>query len=165
MLPGRIITMPDFAAYAAQIKSLLGITGGSATPGGSTGQAQYNNGSSFSGMAGLPSDANGFATVGDCQSTDPATPTAGLTLFSRLRSGKRNLAVMQPSGIPTEIQSAMWQKKVALATAPGASSTSISTVGLNLANTGTALAVTYDPSTFLGSIKRLSRASTAATAQ
>lgn len=46
----------------------------------------------------------------DFSTTKPSAPTNGLKVFSRLRSGNRAMATVDPAGVTNELQSALYQR-------------------------------------------------------
>lgn len=115
-------------------------SGGSGSPGGSTGQVQYNNAGAFGGMAGLGVDANGYPVLGAYSSTHPATPSAGNTLFSRNRAGRTLASAISTTGSHYEMQPAIFTKKAGLVSAVG-NGVSLSNIGISAGSaTGTATA-------------------------
>lgn len=105
-------------------------------PGGSNTQVQYNNSGVFGGMAGLVSDAAGFPNIGEYSTTNPATPSTGLTLFARNRTNKRTLNCIGPLGIITEVAPHFADKFYSAITANGTNNTA-SVLGTTYTPTGT----------------------------
>lgn len=131
---------------------------------GSTTQVQYNSSSAFSGAANLVIDAGGSPNTGDYSSTNPATPSTGLTAFSRNRCGYRRLSVIGADANPKELASFQGSTFIHTAVATGSGSTNTTQYGFSASTvTGTATAVTYAPSSLLGAFSRVSYLSTAGT--
>jgi hypothetical protein len=82
-------------------------TGGSGSPGGASGEIQYNNAGTFAGAANVEVE-NGYLRLPDT-GTQPTTPaTGGLDLFSRNRGGRILPAWIGPSGLDSTVQPALF---------------------------------------------------------
>jgi hypothetical protein len=86
--------------------------GGGGDPGGSTTQVQYNNAGAFDGAAKLVIDANTCATLVDYTTTDPAAPSAGTSLYSKLRANRAAPAFRSASTGPVDIGVAEYGKRI-----------------------------------------------------
>lgn len=76
--------------------------GGGSSPGGTANQVQYNDGAGgFAGAANVELDAGNLKLV---STTDPAAPTGGITLYSKLIAGRHLPKIIGPSGIDTVMQ-------------------------------------------------------------
>lgn len=128
--------------------------GGSGTPGGSNGQVQYNNAGNFGGAGKLAIDAGGYPILGEASTSTPASPSAGSTLFSRLRAGRRMAGQVGPSGVDYAFQPFLAANKVSLWTANG-NGTTVSLVGFNNTVTGTATARNVATTDFASSLRRV----------
>lgn len=85
---------------------------GSATPGGVSGEVQFNNGGTFSGASNVEISGGNLQLVG---TTDPATPSSNnLILYAKNISGRILPKVIGPSGLSYPLQSALWQNAVYL---------------------------------------------------
>ena len=109
------------------------------TPGGTSGQVQYNNSSAFGGAAGLLVDANGFAYVGEYTTTDPSTPASGILLFARKRGSRRYFETIDADGMKRQLQRDIAAGNLAFAKACPNSST-LTVLGIQINATGTATA-------------------------
>lgn len=93
---------------------------GGGTPGGSTNEIQYNNGTGgFAGATNVEISTAGNLNL--IATTDPATPSAGvLTMYSKTISGRTVPKVKGPSGLDYPLQSALWQNAVYMWSTTGA---------------------------------------------
>jgi hypothetical protein len=144
----------------------LSLSGGtltaSASPGGSTAQAQYNNAGAFGGASGLLIDAAGNPVI--AQITTPSTPSAGATLFARRRAGRHMAAQIGPIGRWYEFQPSLGATKIGFAQAAGAG-TGITIIGITAATaSGTATTRTIANTSLLASTRRIGYVITAAAA-
>lgn len=103
-------------------------TGGGGTPGGTTGQVQYNNAGAFEGASAV-SIVSGQLNLADAGV--PTVPPANtLTFFAEDHAGKMFPSVMGPSGIDYNLQAALYGN----------------TTYMWLAGTGTTLAINWGTS-------------------
>ncbi|CAN1565270.1 Protein of unknown function DUF2793 [Paracoccaceae bacterium] len=109
--------------------------GGGGSPGGATGEVQYNNAGAFAGAADVEIE------TGQLRLAAIATPTApaadGVKLFGRSVGGRAMPAFMGPSGLDSALQPHMGHNRVALMRAIG-SSTVLHVLGMLSGTTGTA---------------------------
>jgi len=109
--------------------------GGGGSPGGATGEVQYNNAGAFAGAADVEIE------TGQLRLAAIATPTApaadGVKLFGRSVGGRAMPAFMGPSGLDSALQPHMGRNRVALMRAIG-SSTVLHVLGMLSGTTGTA---------------------------
>lgn len=75
--------------------------GGGGSPGGSTGQVQYNNAGAFAGASNVQIEAGNLKLA---STTDPAAPSGGVALYSKLIAGRHSPKIIGPSGIDTILQ-------------------------------------------------------------
>lgn len=76
--------------------------GGSGSPGGATGEVQYNDGAGgFAGAANVEVDGGNLKLV---STTDPTAPTGGLLMYSKSIAGRHLPKIIGPSGIDTVLQ-------------------------------------------------------------
>lgn len=75
--------------------------GGGGSPGGSTGEVQYNNAGAFAGAANVEIDGGNLKLV---STSDPSPPTGGLVNYSKLIAGRHMPKIIGPSGIDTVMQ-------------------------------------------------------------
>jgi len=85
--------------YKAPVSALPG--GGVGSPGGNSGEVQYNSTGTFAGAANVEIDAGNLKLV---STSDPATPTDGIVAYSKLVAGRHLPKIIGPSGIDTIIQ-------------------------------------------------------------
>jgi Major tropism determinant N-terminal domain len=71
------------------------------TPGGSSGELQYNNAGAFGGAANVEIDGGNLKLV---STTDPAAPSGGILLYSKSIAGRSLPKFIGPSGIDTVLQ-------------------------------------------------------------
>ena len=111
--------------------------GGGGTPGGSTGDVQFNNGGALAGAANVEIDGGDLLIM----ESAPTTPTAGVKMFGRKLASRMLPASVGPSGMDAALQPSMWRQKIGLWTPPGNSTTVPGVLGLNtLTAIGTATA-------------------------
>lgn len=128
-----------------------GPSGGS--PGGSTGQIQYNNAGSFAGAANVEIEGNELRL--DAIST-PATPAAGgVKLFAQSVGGRVLPAFVGPSGLDSVLQPFLARNKTGLSV-PNPNANTLSGWGLQLTAIGTlnAATVTMTGSDLYGNMAR-----------
>jgi hypothetical protein len=111
--------------------------GGGGSPGGASGEIQWNNAGAFAGAADVEIEGGQLRlpAIGT-----PAAPAAGgLKLFGRSVAGRILPAVIGPSALDTTLQPHFGRNKVSYAL-PNGNGTVISQIGLALSATGTATA-------------------------
>jgi hypothetical protein len=109
--------------------------GGGGSPGGLSGEIQFNNAGAFAGAADVEIEGGQLRLPAIAT---PATPAAGgLKLFGRDVAGRLLPAVMGPSGLDTSLQPYLARNKIAYAL-PTGNATTINTMGIVLNSTGTA---------------------------
>lgn len=118
------------SAGAGAVPTWQPAGGSGGSPGGTSGEVQYNDGAGgFAGAANVEIE-NGYLRLPDTGAT-PATPAAsGLDLFSRNRGGRMLPAWIGPSGLDTTAQPALFGN----------------TVFMWLPGTGTTLAINFGTS-------------------
>ena len=78
------------------------LPGGGGSPGGTSGELQYNDGAGgFAGAANVEISGDNLKLV---STTDPAAPTGGLLLYSKSIAGRHLPKIIGPSGIDTVMQ-------------------------------------------------------------
>lgn len=75
--------------------------GGSGSPGGAAGEVQFNDGGAFGGAANVEIDTGNLKLV---STSDPAAPSGGLLLYSKLVAGRHMPKIIGPAGIDTILQ-------------------------------------------------------------
>lgn len=101
------IVVPDNTLYFKKDGStIVGpfAVGGGSSPGGTDNELQYKNGSSFAGAANVEIDTGNLKLV---STTDPAAPTGGIVLYSKLHAGKHLPEFIGPSGLNTALQTGL----------------------------------------------------------
>jgi hypothetical protein len=126
----------------------------------SNGQVQYNNSGIIGGTAQLTIASDGYAIVTDKTGNPPTTPTGGVKLFSRLRSGRSVLAQVGPSGVDFSYQPCLWSNKIAWFTAHG-NSVTVTVNGLGNTATGTATTRNCTSTNLFNSMRRVGYVSAA----
>lgn len=127
--------------------------GGGGSPGGSSGQVQYNNAGAFAGASKVSINANGSLVLSlDSSPATPATDTVGL--FGRKVGGRMLPAIKGPSGLDTSLQPLLARNKVGWAN-PNGNSTTIGLAGLALTATGTATAANWASTSLHTSLRRI----------
>jgi hypothetical protein len=127
--------------------------GGGGSPGGTSGQVQFNNAGAFAGAANVEIEGGNLRLL---STTTPATPAAGgLNLFARDIGGGLLPAYIGPSGLDSSLQPFLGGNNVSFARANG-NGTSISTFGTATTGFGTAtFAGVTGTGSFIGWIRRI----------
>lgn len=125
--------------------------GGGGSPGGTTGEIQWNNAGSFAGAADVEIEG------GQLRLPAIATPTApaagGLKLFGRSLGGRQMPAFIGPSGLDTSIQPHFGRNKIGIFL-PHGNNAGFTNFGLATAATGTATAANVATTNLHGYMKR-----------
>lgn len=136
-------TGASVAATVSGSTATVAVTGGGGgSPGGTTGQVQYNNAGSFAGASKLTVESTGSLVVGNT-TTIPTAPDylGGVVLFTELVKNYERLCMYRPGLNYTPIQTSLSDNKIGFFTANG-NSTTVSAVGMGATATGTATART-----------------------
>lgn len=146
----------------------LSASGGGGSPGGSSGQVQFNNAGSFGGASqatvnGLGQIVIGTSGVQLTARTDaaPASVSGQLTLYARSRAGRILPQFVGPSGVDSDIQPALFGNRIMM-WVPG-SGTALGSFGLTPTTAATLSHPTPATTTLAESIYR-TRFSTSTTA-
>lgn len=107
--------------------------GGGGTPGGTTGELQFNNGGVFAGAANIEVDTGNLKLIA---TTDPTTSVGGLTLYARSIAGRLLPKIIGPSGIDTILQVGLSGNAVFLLS-PSSGTTAPNVVGGTLTTAAT----------------------------
>jgi hypothetical protein len=139
--------------------------GGGGSPGGASGEIQYNDGGAFAGAADVEIEGGQLRLP---LIPTPAAPSAdGLKLFGRKMGGRMMPAFMGPSGLDSTLQPSFARNKVGFFQ-PAGNGGADSQIGLVVSATGTATAETVSTTNFFTYIRRrswrITTASTTATA-
>ena len=113
------------------------------SPGGATGEVQYNNAGAFAGAADVEIEAGQLRlpTI-----ATPAAPAAdGVKLFGKSVGGRAMPAFMGPAGLEWALQSYMGHGRVAFAKPPGNGNTAPQVMGCLITGTGTATGANFAP--------------------
>lgn len=111
----------------------INAAGGSGTPGGATGDVQYNNAGAFAGAANVEIASGNLQLV---STTDPTAPSAGnLILYSKDIAGRQLPKWIGPSGVDTPIQPNMAFNQVSII-GPGGGTT-VGVIGCTITSVGT----------------------------
>ena len=111
----------------------INAAGGSGTPGGTTGEVQYNNAGSFAGATNVEIASGNLQLV---STTDPAAPNAGnLVVYSKDIAGRQLPKWIGPSGVDTPFQPNMAFNQVSII-GPGGGTT-VGVIGCTVTNVGT----------------------------
>jgi hypothetical protein len=78
--------------------------GGGGTPGGATGQIQFNNAGAFDGAANVEVGGGNLKLL---STSDPVAPTGGLLLYAKTIAGRVLPKTVGPSGIDTTLQTGL----------------------------------------------------------
>ena len=82
---------------------------GGGSPGGSTGEIQYNNAGSFAGAANVRIESGNLKLM---PTTIPVAPADGLVLFDRNRAGRHIPSIIGPSGVDVALQPALFGNSI-----------------------------------------------------
>jgi hypothetical protein len=138
--------------------------GGGGSPGGNTGEVQYNSSGSFAGIAMVKSDGQYLMLVSSSLEDFPSVPDPGrIKLFDRDLAGRQMLSVREPSGMVIPLQPMLSSKKIGIWTHPGNSNVAMSAWGLTTPSTsGTLTARTVSATNVATMARRLGVVSAAA---
>lgn len=119
---------PSSTTYLRGDNTWATVTGGSATPGGTSGEVQYNNAGAFAGASNVEIDAGDLTLV---DAGFPVSPSAGRTkIFTDAMATRRLVGSMDSNGLHFDFQPALFN----------------STTYMWLAGTGTTLAINWGTS-------------------
>jgi hypothetical protein len=107
--------------------------------------------------------ANGRLNLGEYTTTQPASPTSGVIMFTRNRAGRRLPTWVGPSGVDCTTQPHFGQGSVSFVK-PSGNGTVIASQGIVVTATGTATAANWASTNILTSVKRISYISAATAA-
>ena len=144
---------PSSTTYLRGDNTWATISGGG-SPGGTTGQVQYNSAGSFAGAAKTKIDANGNINL----AVDAAPPTAAtdtLTIYNSKIGGRNMIAIMDPTGLGNVIQTHIARNGVSWWSTAGNSTTIVATGNQALTATGTATAANIAVTNVQTRMKRL----------
>lgn len=99
---------PSSTTYLRGDNTWATVTGGSATPGGTTGQLQYNNASTFAGASYVNIGGSGILQLLDVPSIPSAPSASTMYLYADDHAGKTLPAVMSPTGVDYNLQAALY---------------------------------------------------------
>lgn len=96
-------------------------SGGGGSPGGSSGQVQYNNSGSFDGAAQATINESGQMVIGTSgmqlsarNNAAPASASNQLTLYARTKAGRILPQFVDPSGVDSDIQPGLFGNRIML---------------------------------------------------
>lgn len=137
---------------------------GSGSPGGNSGELQYNNGGVFAGAANVEIDGGDLKIVAN--STPSAPPAGSFKFFGKTLGNTRIMpAAMGPSGMDYTLQPAMWRQKIGSWSPPGNAATLPDVFGMSAwSAVGTATARTVATTNLLTRMRRLGYVTAATTA-
>lgn len=162
LVAGANITLtPSGSGESRQITvAATGVGGGS--PGGASGQVQFNNAGSFGGMAHVEANDGRLQLVTGEPGSAP--PAGRIKLFSRAIAGRNMPAFVGPSGLDSAIQAFLGRNKIAFFNPPG-NATTVQAIGMaNPTATGTATAANVGTANIHQAMRRLEYAVTTAAA-
>jgi len=145
------------SSYALTASYALSSPGGGGSPGGTTGQLQYNNAGAFAGTPNLFITGGFLATTA---STDPGAPPAGsIVNYAKSLAGRILPKFKGPSGIDSAYQPALFGNTVIMWLPGGAATVSIA-FGMTYTarNLGTSAAQSHPALTSTSDIAGLTRA-------
>jgi hypothetical protein len=126
---GVTLTYDDVAG------TLTVAAGGGGSPGGSSGEVQYNDAGTFSGASDVEIEGGQLRLPAI---STPTTPVAGgVKLFGRSLAGRILLGIVGPSGLDTSLQPLLATNRVAMFL-PNGNSTTATQWGIAYTSTGTA---------------------------
>ncbi|MEZ5923919.1 MAG: DUF2793 domain-containing protein [Hyphomicrobiaceae bacterium] len=136
--------------------------GGGGSPGGSDTQIQYNDGGVFNGSADFTfNETTGQVAFGKHafladQSSAPAVPTGGVSIFTRKVANRRLPAYIGPAGIDSVLQPFLGRNKIGYWAPGGNNSAAVSTIGLAASSeTGTRTARSVATTNMFTRMRRL----------
>jgi hypothetical protein len=133
-----------------------------ASPGGSSGQVQYNNSSAFAGASNVKIDATGNLVLAD--TTSLTTPASGLEMSSTALATRSMLVAQDASGSQVTQMPMFIRRRLAMWQPNGDGLTSTNVWGMQAPTTvGTATARTNTAGTYYSTISRLGYVSAATT--
>lgn len=127
--------------------------GGGGTPGGTTGQVQFNNAGAFDGAARV--SITGGHLVLNFGSSPTSAPASSLALYTESIGGRMMLKMVGPSGLDTTLQPHTGRNKVSQWLAAGNSTTITVVGGAALTATGTATTVNVATTNIYTRIRRM----------
>lgn len=151
----------DGTKYLRDDGTWQAVAGGGGSPGGNSGELQYNNAGAFAGAANVEID-NGDLVL--ATNTAPVTPAAGFAkLFGKTLGYTRVMpAVVGPSGMDYALMPAIWRQKIGLWAPPGNATTVPGVLGTTAwTAVGTATARTVATTNLLTRMRRLGYVSAA----
>lgn len=148
---GQVLTSNGAGAPSWQTLS------GGGSPGGSTGQIQYNNAGSFAGSTNVMIEDNNLKLMPNA--SIPAAPTDGLVIFDRIRGGRHLPSIIGPSGVDVALQPALFGNSVYM-WLPGAGTTPSINWGTSFLarNSGTGAAQAHPIKTSTNAMTSMNRA-------
>ena len=127
-ITGSLLGTASFAVSASWAPG-----GAGASPGGTTGEIQFNDAGSFGGAANVEIASGNLQLI---STTDPTAPSAGnLIVYSKEIAGRQMLKVIGPSGVDTQIQSSLAFNQFSLI-GPGGGNT-VGVLGCTVTSVGT----------------------------
>jgi len=106
IVAGSNITLTE---VAGQI-TIASTASGGGTPGGNTGEIQYNNAGTFAGAANVEIEGGNIKMLP--LASIPAAPADGLVMFNRIRGGRHIPSVIGPAGVDVALQPALFGNSV-----------------------------------------------------
>lgn len=157
IVAGANITLTEVAGQVT-----IAATGGGGTPGGTTGEIQYNAGGTFAGAANVEIDNNDIIIRANAAPVSP--PSDAVKLFGKQfggSGGRAMVAAVGPSGMDYVLQPALWRQGIAIWRPPGNATTVPGVFGFNAPTAvGTATARNVATTNALTRAKRLGYVST-----
>jgi hypothetical protein len=144
---------PSSTTYLRGDNTWATISGGG-SPGGTTGQIQYNNAGAFGGATRTKVDANGNINLA-LDTAPPTSATDTLTLYNSKIGGRNMIGMMDPTGLGNIIQTHVARNGVSWWSTTGNSTTIIATGNQALTATGTATAANIATTNIQTRMKRL----------
>ncbi len=127
--------------------------GGGGSPGGNSGEIQYNNAGAFAGAANVEIHGGDLVYI---ENASPTTPAAGtVKAFARNVAGRMMLAIMGPSGLDTSLQPHFGRNAVVKWEPAGNSTTISATRAAGLTATGSGTAANVGTSNLYTYMKRI----------
>ena len=135
LVAGANITITPSGSGATR-QLTIAAAGGSGSPGGTSGDIQFNDGAGgFAGATNTEIDA-ASGTIKLVSTTDPAAPAGGLLLYSKSIAGRHMPKIIGPSGVDTVLQAGLSGNAVFMA-APASGTTAPTVIGGTLTTAAT----------------------------
>lgn len=158
IIAGTNITISSTGVDAGTGDVTINAAGGSGSPGGTTGQIQYNNAGVFAGAANVAISSTGNLNI--ISAATPTPPAANtLTIFNATFAGKLLPGYIGPSGVDSPLQASLYFTSISSWCAN--STTTINSIGALATAAGAVSTPTLAATNFKTQLKRTTVTSTA----